>query len=586
MREVQVMFNVMFKLKDFFKENRFDYVVSLLTMIGSNGFSVFIPYIIGQLIDAIIKDELTGSALRLFGLLFLISLIGAYILEFIWSYYLFTGAAKLQAQMRSKLMDHFLKMRASFYEKFRTGDLMARATQDVRSIADTAGYGMMVLMNATLFLAVIVLMMGLSVSWKLTFFSLLPLTVLAYLFGKLGNIVEKRYTAAQDAFSSLNNDVLEVVDGIRVIRAYVKEDDYVEKFRQQTESMLAKNNRVADANALFSPLTKVTLSVSNLISFGYGAYLVSKGQLSVGDIVAFQMYLGMIVWPIMSIGELTNVLRQGSASMERVETLLSANDSMEADGSKVIETVDDITVRGLSFKYPSSQDVNLDQIDVVIPKGKTLGIVGKTGAGKTTFIRQLLRQYPLGSGDLMVGTEPILAYKGKTVQNLIGYVPQDHILFSKSVRDNIAFGKGSATDDEIMASIRIASFEDDLKKMPEGLDTMIGEKGVSISGGQKQRISIARALIKDPEILILDDSLSAVDAKTEQKIVENIKQLRSGKTTIISTHRLSAVKQADEIIVMEDGKIIERGSHDALISRKGWYYTQYLRQELKAGADE
>lgn len=586
MREVQVMFNVMFKLKDFFKENRFDYVVSLLTMIGSNGFSVFIPYIIGQLIDAIIKDELTGSALRLFGLLFLISLIGAYILEFIWSYYLFTGAAKLQAQMRSKLMDHFLKMRASFYEKFRTGDLMARATQDVRSIADTAGYGMMVLMNATLFLAVIVLMMGLSVSWKLTFFSLLPLTILAYLFGKLGNIVEKRYTAAQDAFSSLNNDVLEVVDGIRVIRAYVKEDDYVEKFRQQSESMLAKNNRVADANALFSPLTKVTLSVSNLISFGYGAYLVSKGQLSVGDIVAFQMYLGMIVWPIMSIGELTNVLRQGSASMERVETVLSANDSMEADGSKVIETVDDITVHGLSFKYPSSQDVNLDQIDVVIPKGKTLGIVGKTGAGKTTFIRQLLRQYPLGSGDLMVGTEPILAYKGKTVQNLIGYVPQDHILFSKSVRDNIAFGKGSATDDEIMASIRIASFEDDLKKMAEGLDTMIGEKGVSISGGQKQRISIARALIKDPEILILDDSLSAVDAKTEQKIVENIKQLRSGKTTIISTHRLSAVKQADEIIVMEDGKIIERGSHDALISRKGWYYTQYLRQELKAGADE
>ncbi|WP_227004638.1 ABC transporter ATP-binding protein [Jeotgalibaca arthritidis] len=586
MREVQVMFNVMFKLKDFFKENRFDYVVSLLTMIGSNGFSVFIPYIIGQLIDAIIKDELTGSALRLFGLLFLISLIGAYILEFIWSYYLFTGAAKLQAQMRSKLMNHFLKMRASFYEKFRTGDLMARATQDVRSIADTAGYGMMVLMNATLFLAVIVLMMGLSVSWKLTFFSLLPLTILAYLFGKLGNIVEKRYTAAQDAFSSLNNDVLEVVDGIRVIRAYVKEDDYVEKFRQQTESMLAKNNRVADANALFSPLTKVTLSVSNLISFGYGAYLVSKGQLSVGDIVAFQMYLGMIVWPIMSIGELTNVLRQGSASMERVETVLSANDSMEADGSKVIETVDDITVHGLSFKYPSSQDVNLDQIDVVIPKGKTLGIVGKTGAGKTTFIRQLLRQYPLGSGDLMVGTEPILAYKGKTVQNLIGYVPQDHILFSKSVRDNIAFGKGSATDDEIMASIRIASFEDDLKKMAEGLDTMIGEKGVSISGGQKQRISIARALIKDPEILILDDSLSAVDAKTEQKIVENIKQLRSGKTTIISTHRLSAVKQADEIIVMEDGKIIERGSHDALISRKGWYYTQYLRQELKAGADE
>ena len=580
------MFDVMFKLKGFFKENWKDYTISLITMMGSNLFSVFIPFLIGRMIDSIVREELTSPVLKTFGTLFLISLLAAYLLEFIWSYYLFTGAAKLQRGMRKKMMDHFLKMRATFYEKFRTGDLMARSTQDIRSIADTAGYGMMVLMNATLFLTVIVLMMGMSVSWKLTFFSLLPLALLAYLFGKLGDIVEKRYSAAQEAFSSLNNDVLEVVDGIRVIRAYVKEDDYVEKFHQQTESMLKKNNRVADANALFSPLTKIIISLSNVIAFGYGANLVMRGSLSVGDMVAFQMYLGMIVWPIISIGELTNVLRQGSASMERVEKVLGTGDDMESGGEKVIETVDDIVMHGLSFKYPSSQDLNLDRIDITIPKGKTLGIVGKTGAGKTTFIRQLLRQYPLGNGEFRVGEDPILNYRGKAIQNLIGYVPQDHVLFSKSVRDNIAFGKGSATDDEVMESVRIASFEDDLKKMSQGLDTMIGEKGVSISGGQKQRISIARALIKNPEILILDDSLSAVDANTEQKIVENIKRVRTGKTTIISTHRLSAVKQADEIIVMEDGKITERGSHDELIGRHGWYYTQYLRQELKAGADE
>ena len=575
------MFDVMFKLKDFFKSNSKDYIISLITMLGSNIFSVFIPYLIGRIIDSIVREQLTTSLLSTFTIAFLISLIAAYILEFIWSYYLFTGAAKLQKGMRKKMMDHFLKMRATFYEKFRTGDLMARSTQDIRSIADTAGYGMMVLMNATLFLSVIVLMMGVSVSWKLTLSSLLPLIFLAYFFEKVGNAVETRYSIAQKSFSSLNDDVLEAVDGIRVVRAYVKEEDYVEKFRSQTEDMLKKNNRVADANALFSPLVKIFIATSNIIAFGYGSFLVFQGTLSVGDMVAFQMYLGMIVWPIISIGELINVLRQGSASMIRVEEVLESSDGMGKSGTKTIGIVDDIIMQGLTFQYPSSSEINLKDIDIVLQKGKTLGIVGKTGAGKTTLIRQLLRQYPLGEGDFRYGQEPIKNYQEQELQGLIGYVPQDHILFSRSVRDNIAFGKDKATDKEIMESIRIASFEEDLKKMNLGLDTMIGEKGVSISGGQKQRISIARALIRNPQILILDDSLSAVDANTEQKIIENIKRVRTGKTTIISTHRLSAVKQADEIIVMEDGGIIERGTHAELIEKHGWYYTQFHRQELK-----
>ena len=579
------MFDVIFKLKDFFKENRKDYIISFITMIASNIFSVFIPFLIGRLIDAIVRGELTHQSLLVLASSFLVSLIAAYILEFTWSYYLFTGAAKLQRGMRKNMMDHFLKMRATFYEKFRVGDLMARATQDIRAISDTAGYGMMVLMNATLFLGVIVIMMGSTVSWQLTFFSFVPLIFLAYGFGKLGDIVEKRYTLAQEAFSTLNNDVLEVVDGIRVVRAYVKEKDYIEKFRSQTESMLEKNNRVADANALFSPLIKVAVTASNLIAFGLGAFLVVDGQLSVGDMVAFQMYLGMLVWPIVSIGELTNVLRQGSASMLRVEKVLGTGDDMIDTGVKVIETADDIVMHGLNFQYPTSETVNLNKINITIPKGKTLGIVGKTGAGKTTLLRQLLQQYPQAQGEFLYGGDNIKNYRRQSMQNMIGYVPQDHILFSRSVRDNIAFGKGAATEEEIMESIRIASFEEDLQKMELGLETMIGEKGVSISGGQKQRISIARALIKNPEILILDDSLSAVDAKTEQNIISNIQKVRKGKTTIISTHRLSAVKQADEIIVMDEGKIIERGNHEDLIRHQGWYYTQYQRQELKEGGD-
>ena len=580
------MFDVMFKLKDFFKRYKKDYIISFVTMFLSNIFSVLIPYLMGQFIDHIVVGDLTYKLFGQLTAIFIFSLIGAYLLEFTWSYYLFTGAAKLQRNMREQLMDHYLEMRAIFYEKFRVGDLMARSTQDLRSISNTAGFGMMVLMNATLFLTTIITMMGATVSWRLTFFTLLPLGILAYAFGKIGDIVEKRYAISQKAFSELNNDVLEVVDGIRVIRAYVKEADYIEKFRAETESMLEKNNKVAEANALFMPLVKLLTSISIVISFGYGALLVVEGALSVGNIVAFQMYLTMLVWPIISIGELTNILRQGSASMIRVEEVLETGDEMEATGEKAIESAsDELVMHDLNFQYPTSPALNLANIDVVIPKGKMLGIVGKTGAGKTTLLRQMLRQYPLGDGELRYGMENVLNLHNHQFQGLIGYVPQDHILFSRSVRENIAFGKGKASEEEIMESIRIAAFEEDLLKMEEGLDTLVGEKGVSVSGGQKQRISLARALIKNPEILILDDSLSAVDAKTEQKIIENIQQVRSDKTTIISTHRLSAIKEADEIIVLEDGEIIERGTHNELVQLKGWYYTQYLRQELKEGGD-
>lgn len=580
------MFNVILKLKTFFSRNKKRYIISFFTMIASNIFSVLIPYIIGRMIDSIVKKQLTSLLLFKYTGAFLLSLIAAYLFEYIWSYYLFTGSAKLQRDMRLTLMQHFLRMRASFYEKFRVGDLMARATQDVRAISDTVGYGMMVLMNATLFLTTIIATMGVSVSWTMTLLSLFPLIFLAYLFGKVGNMVEERYTIAQKSFSELNNDVLEVVDGTRLIRAYAKETVYLEKFQKQTESMLKKNNQVAKANALFAPLVKIFITLSNVIGFGYGAYLVSRQNLSVGDMIAFQMYLGMIVWPIISIGELTNVLRQGSASMIRVEEVLNQGDDMEEKGSKVIASKKDIVINDLSFQYPTSTDHNLKNIEVIIPKGKTLGIVGKTGSGKTTLLRQFLRQYPLGEGEFKYGTDSVLNYQPTHFQSLIGYVPQDHILFSRSVRENIAFGKEGASDQEIMESVKIASFEEDLAKMDQGLDTVIGEKGVSISGGQKQRISIARALIKNPDILILDDSLSAVDAKTEQKIIANIQNERAGKTTIISTHRLSAVRRADEIIVLEDGRIIERGTHLELLEKKGWYYTQYLRQELKEGDEE
>lgn len=574
------MFEVIFKLNYFFKENKWRYIISMTAMLIGNIFGVIFPYIIGQFVDSLVEGYMNWSLLANYSIIFVVLIFGTYALDFVWGIGLFNGANKLQVQMRSKLMRHFLRMRAPYFEKFRTGDLMARATQDIRAIADIVGYGMMVLFSASVLSLTLFFMMGFTVSWKLTFAAVIPLLPMIYFITITGQKIDERYLDSQKTFSSMNDDVLEMVDGTRVIRAYVKEQAFINKFDHQTSELLDKNNLVAKTAAVFGPIVKAFEGISMVISLSYGAILVSQGVLSVGDIVSFQMYLGMMIWPIISMSELVLVLRTGSASMKRVEEVLNASDDLTFDGTADAPVVDDIIFDDFSFNYGGSEMVNLDHIQLTIPKGKTLGIVGRTGSGKTTLIRQLLNQFPRGTGNFSMGERPYAEYQDESLRHLIGYVPQDHILFSRSVRENIAFGKEGATEEEIMNSIRLASFDKDLQNMEHGLDTLVGEKGVSISGGQKQRISIARALIKDPQILILDDSLSAVDAKTEQNIINNIQTVREGKTTIISTHRLSAVKAADEIIVMDKGQIVERGTHDELIAGQGWYYDQFSKQDI------
>ncbi|WP_080146784.1 ABC transporter ATP-binding protein [Marinilactibacillus piezotolerans] len=576
------MFDVIKKLKFFFKENALQYILSFIALGLGNLCAVTIPYIVGRIIDDIVSGAMNTQRLQMYSIAFAALIIITYLLDFSWVFGLFSGAYKLQKQMRSKMMRHLLRMRAPYFEQFRTGDLMARGTQDIRALADTAGYGMEVLMTSTVYLGVLIVMMGVSVSWTLTAATILPLIPIILVFRKMGAQIDEQFEVSQQSFSKVNDDVLEMVDGTRVIRAYVKEEDFINKFKQQTQDLYEKNNRVSKTGAIFGPTVKTFEGISVIVALSYGSFLVASGALSVGDIVAFQLYLGMTIWPIIAVSELILILRQGSASMRRVEEIMDATDGVNLNGKADISEVEDIEFNHFNFTYGSSESINLENLDLDLNKGKMLGIVGKTGSGKTTLIRQLLNQYPIGSGAFNMGGNAYHHYQDPALRRLIGYVPQDHVLFSRSVRENISFGKTGATDEEIMTSIRYASFEEDLKKMERGLDTLIGEKGMSISGGQKQRISIARALLKDPQILILDDSLSAVDAKTEQNIISNIQEVRKNKTTIITTHRLSAVKQADEIIVMDNGKIIERGTHDELIAQQGWYYEQFLRQEIKS----
>ncbi|SEN83906.1 ATP-binding cassette, subfamily B [Paenisporosarcina quisquiliarum] len=576
------MFSVLFKLKWFFKDHWKRYTVAISLLIIASAFEVLPPWLVGEAIDAITMGEMTKESLMQYVLYFVGIIIIGYGLNFVWQYQLFGGSITIERILRSKLNLKFLNMTPTFYEKNRTGDLMARATNDLNAVATTAGFGIMTLIDSTMYMAALILAMGFLISWKLTIFAILPIPILAFIMQYLGKIIHEKYMVAQDAFGDLNDRVLESVAGVRVIRAYVQERADEQNFANMSEEVYEKNMIVERIDALFGPITKVGTGISYVVALGYGAYLVSKGEMTVGNLITFNVYLGMAIWPMFAIGELINVMQRGNASLDRVQETLNYDQDVKDPISPVqLNSVESIGFTDVGFQYPLSQVKNLQNIRVKLQKGQTLGIVGKTGSGKTTFMKQLLKEYPIGAGQLTIGETAISAQAKDQVLEWIGYVPQDHVLFSRTIRQNILFGKEDATEEELEEAIRLAHFQKDLMNLPMGLETLVGEKGVSLSGGQKQRVSIARALIKNPEILLLDDSLSAVDAKTEAKIIENIQNERSGKTTIITTHRLSGIQHADHIIVLDEGLIVEEGSHEELLTQNGWYKEQYDRQQLE-----
>jgi ATP-binding cassette, subfamily B, multidrug efflux pump len=581
------MFSVLGKLAWFFKRHWIRYTVAIVLLTGVGIIEIIPPKLIGNTIDSIHMGTITREDMMKTLGIFVAVLISMYITMYIWMYQLFGGAFIIERTMRSRFMRHLLKMTPTFFEKNRTGDLMARATNDLKAISMTAGFGILTLVDSSLFMLTILLVMGFMISWKLTFAALIPLPIIAFIIKKYGKKVHQRFTVAQDAFGEMNDSVLESIQGVRVIRAYVQEEADVERFNKVTEEVFEKNLAVSRIDALFEPTIKILVGLSYLIGLGYGAYMVFHNTITLGELVTFNVYLGMLIWPMIAIGELINVMERGSASLDRVNETLSYEPDVQ-NGEDLVPLSDPGTIifEDVSFRYPSSESDNLKDINVTVKKGETLGIVGRTGSGKTTLLKQLLREYPVGDGKISfsgIGIEDIAL---EDLQAWIGYVPQDAILFSKTVQENILFGNSLAGTDKLNHVMEMASFKNDVEYLPEGLNTLVGEKGVALSGGQKQRVSIARALCVDPEILILDDALSAVDAKTETAIIRNIRKERAGKTTFITTHRLSAVEHADLIIVIDDGKIVDQGRHEDLIARDGWYKEQHERQQIEQNLND
>ncbi|WP_206098571.1 ABC transporter ATP-binding protein [Paenibacillus montanisoli] len=545
------------------------------------------PKMIGNTIDRIREHTLTasqlsGTVLLLVGLALLL-----YVLVYIWITTLFGNSVLIEKLLRGRFLAHLTRMTPSFFHRNNTGQLMALATNDILAIGQTAGYGVMTLVNTLVGASVVIVMMISLIDYKLMLAALIPLPLLAVVINKLGQRVRIRFMAAQDAFGKMNNHALESISGIRVIRSYVQENADLNAFDRVTTEVMDRNREVSVLNALFQPLISLIVGISYSIGIGYGSYLVFHEEITLGQLISFNIYLGMLIWPMISFGEFINVLQRGSASADRLDQAFKQEPDLKDAASPAdvaVPTV--IEMKGLTFTYPAATQPSLQQVSFTLERGQTLGIVGRTGSGKSTLLKQLLRQYPLEQEQLIISGVPVEQIALDRIKRWIAYVPQEHLLLSKSIRDNIALGKPEASVEEIAKAVEMASFASDIAAMPEGLGTIVGENGVMLSGGQKQRLAIARALLIDSEILLLDDALSAVDARTESRILHNIRQERAGKTTFIATHRLSAVSHADWILVLDEGRVTEEGTHEQLMHFGGWYRQQWDRQQMEASLEE
>ncbi|AIA70118.1 ATP-binding component of ABC transporter [Pectobacterium atrosepticum SCRI1043] len=544
------------------------------------------PKLVGVIVDGVTQHGMSMAEMMQWIGVMLLTAVMVYLLRYVWRVFLFGASYQLAVELRADFYRQLSRQHPAFYQRHRTGDLMARATNDVDRVVFAAGEGVLTLVDSMVMGCAVLIVMCTQISWELTLLALLPMPVMAIFIKRYGTQLHNRFKFAQAAFSSLNDQAQESLTSIRMIKAFGLENYQSARFAQVAADAGAKNMHVARVDARFDPTIYIAVGLSNLLAIGGGSWMVINGSITLGLLTSFVMYLGLMIWPMLALAWMFNIVERGSAAYGRIRQLL-AEELVVKDGEESLPAKRGILEVNISaFRYPDNTRDALQHVQFTLAPGNMLGLCGPTGSGKSTLLALILRHFDSQSGEIRYHDRPLDAIRLDELRNRFAVVGQMPFLFSDTVAQNIALGRPDATQQEIEQAARLASVHDDILRLPKGYQTEVGERGVMLSGGQKQRIAIARALLLDAEILVLDDALSAVDGRTEHQILQNLKTWGEKRTLIISAHRLSALTEANEIVVLQQGQTAQRGTHRALAAEPGWYRDMYRYQQLEAALDD
>ncbi|MCL2897589.1 SmdA family multidrug ABC transporter permease/ATP-binding protein [Brenneria tiliae] len=570
----------------FFRREWRRYIGAVALLIVIAGLQLLPPRLVGVVVDGVTQRNMpTAEMMQWIGVM-LLTAVMVYLLRCVWRVLLFGAAYQLAVELREDFYRQLSRQHPAFYLRHRTGDLMARATNDVDRVVFAAGEGVLTLVDSLVMGCAVLVVMCTQISWQLTLLALLPMPVMALIINHYGTQLHQRFKLAQAAFSSLNDQAQEGLTSIRMIKSFGLEDYQSARFAQVAADAGAKNMYVARVDARFDPTIYIAIGLSHLLAIGGGSWMVVNGSLTLGTLTSFVMYLGLMIWPMLALAWMFNIVERGSAAYGRIRQLLTEAPVVKDGTQSLPAGRGALKVNIEAFHYPESPRGVLKDLRFTLKPGKVLGLCGPTGSGKSTLLALILRHFDIESGDIRYHDLPLSHIRLDELRHRFAVVGQTPFLFSDTVARNIALGRPDATRQQIEQAARLASVHEDILRLPQGYDTEVGERGVMLSGGQKQRIAIARALLLDAEILILDDALSAVDGRTEHRILSNLKQWGGQRTLIISAHRLSALTEANEILVLQHGHAIQRGGHRELVAQSGWYRDMYRYQQLEAALDD
>ncbi|MDF4860568.1 ABC transporter transmembrane domain-containing protein [Vibrio parahaemolyticus] len=577
---------IFWQLRWYFRQKWKHYVGSILLFAVISALQLVPPKAVGVIVDGVVDNTLETNTLIMWLLGLIVLLFTIYGGRILWRIWLFGASWELGTILRNRLYRHLSTQPPRFFERYKTGDLMARGTNDVRNIVMTAGEGVLTAADSVITGIAVLIIMVTQVSWKLTVMALLPMPFLAVIIFFIVRILHQRFRVAQEAFSSMSDMTQESLNGVRMLRAFGLENQEQQRFEDVVDDTGAKNIAVARVDARFDPAIQLTIGLSFLLSVAAGAYLVDKGEITLGDLTAFTMYLGLMIWPMLAFAFLFNILERGSAAWNRLQEIFDEQPEIIGGTQPLDEKPLPLHIKIDAFHWSKELPPALAVVDVTLEPGKMLGIAGPVGSGKSTLLTLLLRQHDLENGTIQFGDVKIKDAILPQWRNRFAVVNQSPFLFSKSIFDNIALGNPQATKEQVYQAAKLACIHDDIEKFPDGYQTEVGEKGITLSGGQKQRIAIARAMLLNAQVLVLDDALSAVDGRTEHQILKNLETHYRDQALIVIAHRLTALEAADEIIVLNHGHVTERGKHHSLLEHQGWYAEMFQYQKLEQAMEE